>query len=51
MIKFKKRKNGADLVLGGHKLDREGFFYAPIFRSCKTTDSAFKEEILIMFLL
>ena len=22
-------KNGADLVLGGHKLDREGFFYAP----------------------
>ena len=22
-------KNGADLVLGGYKLDREGFFYAP----------------------
>ena len=33
-------------MLGGYKLDREGFFYAPtIFRSCKTTDSAFKEEI------
>ena len=31
-------------MLGGYKLDREGFFYAPtIFRSYKTTDSAFKE--------
>lgn len=39
-------KNGADLVLGGHKLDREGFFYAPtILDHVKTTDSAFKEEI------
>lgn len=39
-------KNGADLVLGGHKLDRDGFFYAPtILDHVKTTDSAFKEEI------
>ena len=39
-------KNGADLVLGGHKLDREGFFYAPtILDHVKATDSAFKEEI------
>ena len=39
-------KNGADLVLGGYKLDREGFFYAPtILDHVKTTDSAFKEEI------
>lgn len=39
-------KNGADLVLGGHKLGREGFFYAPtILDHVKTTDSAFKEEI------
>lgn len=39
-------KNGADLVLGGHKLDRQGFFYAPtILDHVKTTDSAFKEEI------
>lgn len=39
-------KNGADLVLGGHKLDREGFFYAPtILDHVKATDNAFKEEI------
>ena len=39
-------KHGADLVLGGYKLDREGFFYAPtILDHVKTTDSAFKEEI------
>ena len=39
-------KTGADLVLGGHKLDREGFFYAPtILDHVKATDNAFKEEI------
>ncbi|MBN6091073.1 aldehyde dehydrogenase [Staphylococcus saprophyticus] len=39
-------KNGADLVLGGHKLDREGYFYAPtILDHVKATDNAFKEEI------
>lgn len=39
-------KNGADLVLGGHKLDRDGFFYAPtILDHVKATDNAFKEEI------
>lgn len=39
-------KNGADLVLGGHKLDRAGFFYEPtILDNIKKDDSAFKEEI------
>ena len=39
-------KNGADLVLGGHKLDRAGFFYEPpILHNVKKDDSAFKEEI------
>ena len=38
--------NGAKLVLGGHKLDRPGFFYAPtILDNVKTDDRAFKEEI------
>ncbi|MEN2036183.1 aldehyde dehydrogenase [Staphylococcus haemolyticus] len=39
-------KNGADLVLGGHKLDRAGFFYEPtILDNVKKDDSTFKEEI------
>lgn len=39
-------KNGADLVLGGHKLDRAGFFYEPtILDNVKKDDSAFKEKI------
>ncbi|WP_285491013.1 aldehyde dehydrogenase [Staphylococcus haemolyticus] len=39
-------KNGADLVLGGHKLDRAGFFYEPtMLDNVKKDDSAFKEEI------
>ncbi|MBF2758017.1 MULTISPECIES: aldehyde dehydrogenase [unclassified Staphylococcus] len=39
-------QNGADLVLGGHKLNRAGFFYAPtILDNVKKEDSAFKEEI------
>lgn len=39
-------KNGADLVLGGHKLDRAGFFYEPtILDNVKKDDSAFKKEI------
>lgn len=39
-------KNGADLVLGGHKLDRAGFFYEPtILDNVKKDDTAFKEEI------
>ncbi|MEX6328423.1 aldehyde dehydrogenase [Staphylococcus haemolyticus] len=39
-------KNGTDLVLGGHKLDRAGFFYEPtILDNVKKDDSAFKEEI------
>ena len=39
-------KNGADLVLGGHKLDRAGFFYEPtILNNVKKDDRAFKEEI------
>lgn len=39
-------KNGADLVLGGHKLDRAGFCYEPtILDNVKKDDSAFKEEI------
>lgn len=38
--------NGAKLVLGGHKLDCPGFFYAPtILDNVKTDDRAFKEEI------
>lgn len=38
--------NGAKLVLGGHKLDRPGYFYAPtVLDNVKQTDSAFKEEI------
>ena len=38
--------NSAKLVLGGHKLDRPGFFYAPtILDNVKTDDRAFKEEI------
>lgn len=33
-------------MLGGHKLECEGFLYAPtILDHVKTTDSAFKEEI------
>ena len=39
-------KNGTDLVLGGHKLDRAGFFSEPtILDNVKKDDSAFKEEI------
>ncbi|WP_049426086.1 aldehyde dehydrogenase [Staphylococcus haemolyticus] len=39
-------KNGTDLILGGHKLDRAGFFYEPtILDNVKKDDSAFKEEI------
>lgn len=39
-------KNGADLVLGGHKLDRAGFFYEPtMLDNVKKDDSAFKGEI------
>lgn len=39
-------QNGADLILGGHKLDRAGFFYAPtILDNVKKEDSAFKDEI------
>ncbi|PNZ68280.1 aldehyde dehydrogenase [Staphylococcus croceilyticus] len=39
-------KNGANLVLGGHKMERAGFFYEPtIIDNVKTSDSAFKEEI------
>ncbi|PTK68415.1 aldehyde dehydrogenase [Staphylococcus borealis] len=39
-------QNGADLILGGHKLDCAGFFYAPtILDNVKKEDSAFKEEI------
>ncbi|WP_210135522.1 aldehyde dehydrogenase [Staphylococcus sp. GDX8P80P] len=39
-------QNGADLILGGHKLDRAGFFYAPtILDNVKKEDIAFKEEI------
>ncbi|ODB70557.1 aldehyde dehydrogenase, partial [Staphylococcus sp. AOAB] len=38
--------NGAKLVLGGHKLDHPGYFYAPtVLDNVKQTDSAFKEEI------
>ncbi|PTF04835.1 aldehyde dehydrogenase [Staphylococcus devriesei] len=38
--------NGAKLVLGGHKLEGPGFFYAPtILDNVKTDDRAFKEEI------
>ncbi|MCE4988523.1 aldehyde dehydrogenase [Staphylococcus haemolyticus] len=38
--------NSADLVLGGHKLDRAGYFYEPtILDNVKKDDSAFKEEI------
>lgn len=38
--------NGAKLVLGGHKLDRSGYFYAPtVLDNVKQTDSVFKEEI------
>lgn len=43
-------KNGTDLVLGGHKLDRAGFFYEPtILDNVKKDDSAFKEEIFGLF--
>ncbi|GGG92852.1 aldehyde dehydrogenase [Staphylococcus pragensis] len=39
-------KNGAHLVLGGHKMDRAGFFYEPtIIDNVNPNDSAFKEEI------
>lgn len=38
--------NSADLVLGGHKLDRAGYFYElTILDNVKKDDSAFKEEI------
>lgn len=38
--------NGATLVMGGHKLDRAGFFYEPtILDHINTEDSVFKEEI------
>lgn len=38
--------NGATLVMGGHKLDRAGFFYEPtILDHVNTEDSVFKEEI------
>lgn len=39
-------QNGAKLVLGGHKLDRPGYFYAPtVLDNVKQTDAVFKEEI------
>ena len=39
-------QNGAKLVLGGHKLDRLGYFYAPtVLDHVKQTDAVFKEEI------
>lgn len=39
-------QNGAKLVLGGHKLDRPGYFYAPtVLDHVKKTDAVFKEEI------
>lgn len=39
-------QNGAKLVLGGHKLDRPGYFYAPtVLDHVKQTDAVFKEEI------
>ncbi|MCI2955343.1 aldehyde dehydrogenase [Staphylococcus caprae] len=38
--------NGATLVMGGHQLDRAGFFYEPtILDHVNTEDSVFKEEI------
>lgn len=43
-------KNGTDLVLGGHKLDRAGFFYEPtILDNVKKDDSAFKRKFLALF--
>lgn len=39
-------KNGAQLITGGHKIKRSGFFYAPtILDHINPEDSAFKEEI------
>ena len=39
-------QNGAKLVLGGHILDRPGYFYAPtVLDHVKQTDAVFKEEI------
>ena len=39
-------QNGAKLVIGGHKLDRPGYFYAPtVLDHVKQTDAVFKEEI------
>lgn len=39
-------QNGAKLVLGGHKLDRPGYFYAPtVLDHVKQTDAVFKEKI------
>lgn len=39
-------QNGAELVLGGHILDRPGYFYAPtVLDHVKQTDAVFKEEI------
>ena len=45
-------KNGADLVLGGYKLDREGFFYAPtILDHVKRLIVLLKKKFLVLFLL
>lgn len=39
-------KNGAKLVLGGQKLERDGFFYEPtVLDHVNPEDSVFKEEI------
>lgn len=39
-------QNGAVLLLGGHILDRPGYFYAPtVLDHVKQTDAVFKEEI------
>lgn len=39
-------QNGAELLLGGHILDRPGYFYAPtVLDHVKQTDAVFKEEI------
>lgn len=38
--------NGAKLVLGGQKLQRDGFFYEPtVLDHVNPEDSVFKEEI------
>lgn len=39
-------KDGATLVLGGHKLEREGYFYAPtVLDHVSSQSTAFKDEI------